>query len=184
MNAIFKQNNVYVVAPRRDIRDDVNVEEITELIYDAERDGVVNLYGGRVEVSGRDSWSVCLEVDGIQIYEISFSEFGECQLGPRMTFNKAVAYLNQIENLGIDTFLDNYKLQLKNLKAEVESSVTKMEQELVSQYDEDKSKVLENLRITIRSLSCLIFMLMINLNAGLDNHVYVEVYNDIVNLYF
>ena len=36
---------------------------------------------------------------------------------------KIAAYLNQIENLGVDSFLENYKLQLQELKKEIYSDI-------------------------------------------------------------
>lgn len=182
MNAIFKQNNVYVMAPKGDVRSDVNVKEITELVYNHELYNSVNLYGGRVAVNWNGDSSVILRVDGIQIY--GYCNLDNGLIGFSMSLNKAVAYLNQIENLGVDTFLSNYKEQLKKMKEEVEILATKIEQGLQSQYDETKDKVLKDLNRIIRILCGVIFMLMINLNAGLDNHVYDEAYNDIVNLYF
>lgn len=185
MKAIFKYDNVYVTAPSKDIRQDVNVEEIRELVYCyvVKRD-FVNLYGGRIYLRSYDTDNLIMTVDGITIKEISFSSSGECKTTSEMSLHKATAFLNQIENLGVDTFIENYRIQLQALKTEIEGSVIKLEQELSVQQDEDKNTVLKNLRASLRMLSCMIFMLLINLNAGLDNHCYSEVYENITNLYF
>lgn len=186
MNAIFKSGNVYVLSPLGNVRNDVNIEEIQELICgNSPKKSRANLYGGRVGLYYR-SYSMCIEmkVDGLLIEEISFSSAGVCNLCSEMDIHRAVAYLNQIENLGVDTFIENYKAQLQALKEEIEASAVKLEQELSVQQDEEKSSLLKNLRSSIRSISCLIFMLLINLNAGLENHDYTEAYETILNLYF
>lgn len=184
MNAIFKYDNVYVTAPSKDIRQDVNAEEIQELVYDYDVKDDVNLYGGRINLRFSGSDELVMKVDGIIINEFNFTSSGECKTTSSMSLHKATAYLNQIENLGVDTFIENYKIQLQALKTEIEGSVIKLEQELSAQQDEDKNSVLKNLRASLRMLSCMIFMLLINLNAGLDNHCYSEAYENITNLYF
>ena len=184
MKAIFKYDNVYVTAPSKDIRQDVNVKEIQELVYCYLVKREVNLYGGRIYLSSYNTESLIMSVDGITIKEISFSSSGECKTTSEMSLHKVTAFLNQIENLGVDTFIENYKIQLQALKTEIEGSVIKLEQELSVQQDEDKKSVLNNLRASLRMLSCMIFILLINLNAGLDNHCYSEAYENITNLYF
>lgn len=184
MDAIFKYDNVYVIAPSKDIRQDVNVEDIQELVYDYAVNDHVNLYGGRIYLRYHDRENLIMTVDGITIKGISFSSSGECETTSHMSLHKATSFLNQIENLGVDTFMENYKIQLQTLKTEIEGSVIKLEQELSIQQDEDKNSVLNNLRASLRMLSCMIFMFLINLNAGLDNHCYSEAYENITNLYF
>ena len=73
MKAIFKYDNVYVAAPSKDIRQDVNVEEIRELVYCyvVKRD-FVNLYGGRIYLRSYDTDNLIMIVDGISIQEIRF----------------------------------------------------------------------------------------------------------------
>ena len=184
MNAIFKYDNVYVIAPSKDIRQDVNVEDIQELVYAFNVNDDVNLYGGRIYLRYYDRENLIMTVDGITIKGIGFSSSGECETTSYMSLHKATSFLNQIENLGVDTFIENYKIQLQTLKTEIEGSVIKLEQELSIQQDEDKNSVLNNLRASLRMLSCMIFMFLINLNAGLDNHCYSEAYENITNLYF
>jgi hypothetical protein len=183
MEAIFKYGNIYVTAPKKEMRSDIDAAEVQELLVWSNSHNNVNLYGGRVLLD------VCyggltMAVDGIEIEEISFNSDGECKTTPCMNTNKTAAYLNQIENLGVDTFIENYRTQLQALKTEIEGSAIKLEQELCAQHDEEKSTILKNLRASVLQLSCMIFMLLINLNAGLDNHFYSEAYENITNLYF
>lgn len=184
MDAIFKNENVYVVSPLDYVRNDIDIDEIQELVYDSEKKSSVNLYGGRVGLDNGGWGYIEMSVDGLLIKEISFSSNGVCNMDSKMDLRRAVAYLNQIENLSVDAFLENYKAQLQALKEEIEASAVKLEQELSVQQDEEKSSLLKNLRSSIRSISCLIFMLLINLNAGLENHDYTEAYETILNLYF
>jgi hypothetical protein len=184
MEAIFKYGNIYVTAPKKEMRSDIDAAEVQELLVWSNSHNNVNLYGGRVLLDVCYGGGLTMAVDGIEIEEISFNSDGECKTTHCMNTNKTAAYLNQIENLGVDTFIENYRTQLQALKTEIEGSAIKLEQELCAQHDEEKSTILKNLRASILHLSCMIFMLLINLNAGLDNHFYSEAYENITNLYF
>ena len=171
MNAIFKKENVYVAIKGKDTREDIQCEEMDTLIfathYEYEKQKVY-LYGGRVylENYGYNGLDIKISIDGIPIREISYN-------------NK-----DSIENLGIDSFLDNYKSQLQEFKKDLEAQAEKIEQEQSIQFNEDKSTFLVSLRRFINELSCIIFCLLINMNAGLDNQFYTDAYNEIINLYF
>lgn len=190
MNAIFKKENVYVAIKSKDTREDIQCEEMDTLIfathYEYEKQKVY-LYGGRVylENYGYNGLDIKISIDGIPIREISYNNkdsFFFAQVA--MTVSKATAFLNQIENLGIDSFLDNYKSQLQEFKKDLEAQAEKIEQEQSIQFNEDKSTFLVSLRRFINELSCIIFCLLINMNAGLDNQFYTDAYNEIINLYF
>jgi hypothetical protein len=102
----------------------------------------------------------------------------------KLSFEHITAYLNQIENLGVDSFLENYKLQLQEIKKEFESMKDELQSELAVNYDENKASTLDSLKEMILSITCIIFSLLVNMNAGLNNHHYINAYNEIINMYF
>lgn len=188
MNAIFKKENVYVAIDGIDTRDDIQCEDMDTLIFATDykyKKQKVNLYGGRVYLSFYDSEKLKITVDGVPIREIGYDNdrIGFFFRIP-MRVSKAAAFLNQMENLGVDSFLDNYKNQLQELKNELETKVESIEQEQSIQFDEDKSTFLTSLKKFINELTCIIFCLLINMNAGLDNQYYTDAYDEIINLYF
>ena len=184
MNAIFKKENVFIVVKDKDIRNGINKNEIDSWVYDYNNKDNVYLYGGRVHIyygSGGDL--VKLKVDGIPIQEVYYKKNG-ISTSEEVDLSKAAAFLNQMENLGVDSFLENYKNQLQEFKKELEVKAEKIEQEQSVQFDEDKSNFLTSLKKFINELTCIIFCLLINMNAGLDNQYYTDAYNEIINLYF
>jgi len=185
MKGIFKKENVYVVVDK-DEREEIRSEEIDKLIfssyYEYEKQNV-QLYGGRVCLESAKYRDLTVMIDGIPIQHIYM--VNDCfSATPYLDIYKAVAYLNQMENLGIDSFLENYKKQLQEIKKELEVKMEKMEQNQSEQIDENKSSILTSLRKVINELTCIIFYLLINMNAGLDNQSYTDAYNEIINLYF
>lgn len=125
-------------------------------------------------------WGFNLHVDGIEILSISKDGHFHIYNYP----SKVVAYLNQIENLGVDSFLENYKQQLQQIKLEFESYADGIQQELAINYDEKKAEKLSNYKEFILTLGCVIFVLLINMNAGLQNQDYINAYDNIINTYF
>lgn len=186
MNAILKKENVFVAIKSKDFRDDINLNEVGSLIYSSDsyyEKRRVGLYGGRVYLEYYTEHNLTITIDGIPIREIGYDkELPFTQI--IITVFKATAFLNQIENLGIDSFLENYKSQLQEFKKDLEIQAEKIEQEQSVQYDENKSIFLSYLRKFIIELTCIIFCLLINMNAGLDNQFYTDAYNEILNLYF
>lgn len=188
MDAIFKQENVYIVVRNKDIRESVDDNNVEGLIWNNDKSqNTVSLYGGRVilkpyyNYGGYSSYDRCrIEIDGILIYQINDS----LQAISEFSFESVAAYLNQIENLGVDTFLENYKLQLQELKKEFETTAENIQQELAMNDDDKKATLLHNLKKIILKMTCIIFSLLINLNAGLDNHYYTTAYDIIINQYF
>ena len=185
MNAIFKKENVYVIVDKN-LRGEFTPEEVEELVYDYDSKYDVLLYGGRVHLKYwyDDRSVVIVEVDGISLYEISFSGKDGYSKNRRIALSKAVAFLNQMENLGIDSFLENYKSHLQEFKKDLEIQAEKIEQEQAVQFDENKLNFLTSLKKFINELTCIIYCLLINMNAGLDNQFYTDAYNEIINLYF
>jgi len=192
MDAILKNGNVYVAVMDKYAREGIDFSESTGLVLCSQKDVTKNLlYGGRVKLylhsySSRSYASnVCyIELDGIQLNRTVLREQGNIELVSTYTLTQAAAFLNQIENLGVDSFLENYKLQLQGLKSELEVQADGLQQELALNYNENKAKVLDSIKKAILSLACIIFSLLVNMNAGLENHHYTEAYDNIINLYF
>ena len=134
------------------------------------------LFGGRVGVCYYRGWN--LSVDGIEIkvlrYTTDYPYFGN-------SFQNVVACLNQMQQLGVDTFLTNYKQSLEKTKDELTVICDKLEGELGVQENEEKAKLLAKLRNVIIEMIVVLFGLMVDVNVGLDNHNYVDAYNEIVN---
>lgn len=87
-----------------------------------------------------------------------------------------------MEQLGVDTFLCNYKEAAKCLKNEVSSLSCKLEAELQVREDKEKERSLMHLRNIIDKLIGLLFLLTINMNAGLDNQTYINAYDQCENV--
>jgi hypothetical protein len=82
--------------------------------------------------------------------------------------------------MGVDTFLDNYKKNLEDLKAQMKEMATTLENELKENEDSNKAKLLQKIRNIILSIIFLLFSLSINMNAGLDNYQYVDAYEAVI----
>ena len=185
MKGIFKHENVYVLI-KKDIRDDVNTEDINALVFSSDFEfekSDVYLYGGRVHLKKSVYKNINLQIDGIKIKKIELHQ-GDYNSSDEWELETMVAFLNQMENLGIDTFIDNYREQLKNIKKDIESMAEKLEQELSIKYDQFKDNNLFSYRSFIKELSCIIFLFFINMNAGLENHFYTDAYDTIIDMYF
>lgn len=187
VKAIVKQENVYVVIEIDDETFEKNYEEYknNENFIMWERSwkhyNRCGLYGDRVYV-GEDY----IEIDGKRLinidanitYNASYSRYNLSN-SFKCTFNikEIVAFLNQIENLGLDAFIDNYKLQLQNFKKELETIAEVMQNDLAIHYEEDKAKEINILRNKILYLTFLICGLLIKMNAGLSNQHYIDAYD-------
>lgn len=192
MNAIIKHENVYVFVSDKNktLREDVNLEDSLILCKDKK---VIRrfLYGGRVYLSfvagtgGFIHDDLCtIAIDGITIKSFYVDSSNKVFSNNNLDLSKATAYLNQIENLGVDSFLENYKLQLQEIKKEFESMKDELQSELAVNYDENKASTLDSIKKMILSITCIIFYLLVNMNAGLNNHHYINAYNEIINMYF
>lgn len=194
MKAILKKDNVYVLVRDKNPRAGITLDNLENLILcddlHLKRMSIIknNIYGGRVYLEiptyrsyGEDKlYDYCyLTIDGIEIMRFElYSSTNE------LSFEHITAYLNQIENLGVDSFLENYKLQLQEIKKEFESMKDELQSELAVSYDENKASNLDSIKKMILSITCIIFSLLINMNAGLNNHHYINAYNEIINMYF
>lgn len=185
MDYIFKKENVYIAFEDVEIQNDKNFED--SLIYDSESKNMVSLYGNRVQfkLSNKQN-GIKLEVDGIKICQIELDESSNRDyiIKKELKLHKVAAFLTQIENLGIDTFLENYRNQLQSFKTEIEKTIEQIQEEQALKYDDNKNSTIYVLRKFVKELTCLIFCLLINMNAGLDNQCYIDAYNTIFNLYF
>ena len=189
MDAIFKNENVYVVVRNKEERNDVNLDNNEHLILARHgRYSINSLYVGRVYLRIPTYYNYgylvyhdyCyMTVDGCYIKLLTPNVMTD-----ELEFEQVAAYLNQIENLGVDSFLENYKLQLQELKKELENNIKELQQELTIENNDEKAKTLEKLREIVLSITCSIFFLLVNMNAGLDNHSYTSAYDQIINLYF
>lgn len=136
-----------------------------------------SLYGGRVKIEREESWygsslqsKFQLFIDG---FEITKKEY---------ILDKITAYLNQIEQLGVDTFLANYKAAIIAEKEELSAMCDKLAAELQLRENEEKEEKLSRLRSKIEDLIGLLFLLTINMNAGLDNQAYIDAYAESENV--
>lgn len=183
--AILKNENVYTFVEKLDTRSDVDnfIESENYIVGDDKKK--TNLFGGRIILKYVSPSCYSMKIDGVEIITVKYSSnYESFYIDEDLAPSQLVAYLNQIENLGIDSFLDNYKMQLQNCKEETENLADKIEQELTLKYDEAQSKKLNKYRKFIMELSCTILALLINMNAGLDNHCYTNAYDTLINLFF
>lgn len=181
MEAILLENGIYIGVDTNvdESLDNSKIQESKELVccnvYSSDN---AILFGGRVGVRYYSDWN--LSVDGIEIKVLKYWNdlpyFGD-------SFQNVVACLNQMQQLGVDTFLANYKLSLEKTKEELTVICDKLEGELSVQENEWKAKLLAKLRGVIIEMIVILFGLMVDVNVGLDNHNYVDAYNEIVNEY-
>ena len=112
---LFKKENVYVVIKGQQI-DYSNLPNDLIFDYNSSDRCCTCLYGGRVILTGKyNGWH--LKIDGLELQHFWLSEsnklpYASDSLDPEMVS----AYLNQMENLGVDSFLTNYKNQVQELK--------------------------------------------------------------------
>lgn len=178
MKAILFKNGVYVGVDTYFDKslDSTKIQEDKELVV--AEDSEATLFGGRVNIYtshyGHD-WH--LIVDGIKI------EFLKDCIYFELSFANIVPCLNQMQQLGVDSFLANYKQSIEKAKEELTVMCDKLEGELSIREDEEKTKLLGKLREVIIKMVVILFGLMVDVNVGLDNHDYVDAYNEIVNEY-
>lgn len=197
MKTIFFQNGVYVYSEEEfDFEDDDNKEKtdvsiIVSADYPYGSDSRL-LYGGRVEVSLRYDLGCRLTIDGVGIkgFDNKFSNEACAMIyvTDDLTTQKVTAYLNQIEQLGIDTFLENYKTALEASKADIMVLCEKYEnllkeEEPNSETADTYKDFLDRARACLTILTIILFSLACNMKTGLDNHVYEDAYNEVLAEY-
>lgn len=182
MKAIFKKDNIYVAVDRI-CPDEDKVRGDAQLILESKSTAI--LYGGRVQISNSNYSNIYLLIDGIKIEIPKYNTSMKTHYTTgELSYCECVAYLNQIEQLGVDTFLDNYKKVIKEYRTEIEKQIGDLQNELSLEDDKDKKHQLKKLQEVFNELSCLLVALYINLNAGLDNFTYIDAYDSIINQFF
>lgn len=199
MKTIFFQNGVYVCSEEEfDFEDDDNkVKTDVSIIICDDRSCQCDsklLYGGRVIVDfpRYNGGKFTLTIDGVEIKNLYYEYLnGTCaviRVTNELTVQKVTAYLNQIEQLGIDTFLENYKTTLENFKADIMALCEKYESLLKEEEPNSESAdtykdFLNRARACLTILTIILFSLACNMKTGLDNHVYEDAYNEVLAEY-
>lgn len=199
MKTIFFQNGVYVCSEEEfDFEDDDNkVKTDVSIIICDDRSCQCDsklLYGGRVIVDfpRYNGGKFTLTIDGVEIKNLYYEYLnGTCaviRVTNELTVQKVTAYLNQIEQLGIDTFLENYKTTLENFKADIMALCEKYESLLKEEEPNSESAdtykdFLNIARACLTILTIILFSLACNMKTGLDNHVYEDAYNEVLAEY-
>lgn len=199
MKTIFFKNGVYVCSEEEfDFEDDDNkVKTNVSIIICDDRSCQCDsklLYGGRVIVDfpRYDGGKFTLTIDGVEIKSLYYEYLnGTCaviRITNELTVQKVTAYLNQIEQLGIDTFLENYKTALETFKADILVLCEKYEnllkeEEPNSETADTYKDFLDRARACLTILTIILFSLACNMKTGLDNHVYEDAYNEVLAEY-
>lgn len=182
MDSLFKEGNVYVLVLEHDYKDHESAINDSQFVCNTDTKGV-SLYGGRVNIDlCTDYYSnvhLYLKIDGLYI-EVPSNSKMTTKLEPE----QGVAFLNQIENLGVDSFLDNYKKNMRELRAELEKQAQEIKESLAVKEEEDSRRSLNSILSLLKELTCVIFMFSISLNAGIDNITYTDLYNNILTKFF
>ncbi len=193
MKTIFFKNGVYVYSEEKfkfDNDDNKAKTDVSIIVSDDRHFQRNYLYGERVRVSLFSDGSGCLTIDGIEIkrFYSPYTSDETCaviEVTASLGAQKVTAYLNQIEQLGIDTFLENYKTTLENFKAdimvlcEMYESLLK-EEEPNSESADTYKDFLDRARSCLTILTIILFSLACNMKTGLDNHVYEDAYNEVL----
>ena len=180
---ILLKNGVYTLHCLEDEEFEELCKDKSFVVSTISESGIYLLYGGRVKImkESQGYWtgstyrpSFQFFIDGFEITkkESIYSEI----------LDKITAYLNQIEQLGVDTFLANYKAAIIAEKEELSAMCDKLAAELQLRENEEKEKTLSRLRSKIEDLIGLLFLLTINMNAGLDNQTYIDAYAESENV--
>lgn len=130
-----------------------------------------------------------ITIDGVDVkdfvYTYSYNNQASIYQTNNLSVQKVTAYLNQIEQLGIDTFLENYKTALETFKADIMVLCEKYESLLKEEEPNSGSAntykdILDRARECLTILTIMIFSLACNMKTGLDNHVYEDAYNEVL----
>lgn len=196
MKTIFFKNGVYVYSEAKFNfeNDDNKVKSDVSIIVSDDRHFQRNyLYGGRVRVFLFSDGSCYLAIDGIEIKRFYSPDTSDetcavIEVTASLGAQKVTAYLNQIEQLGIDTFLENYKTALEASKADIMALCEKYESLLKEEEPNSGSAntykdFLDRARACLTILTIILFSLACNMKTGLDNHVYEDAYNEVLAEY-
>lgn len=180
METIAYHNGLYVFVKdnSKELSDNIPDEEIVVSSNIADK----QLVGGRIRLAKN---GVRLYVDGIKIQTISYDESdGQITFCQDLPKDSVCSYLNQIEMLGVDTFLENYKQSLLKAKSNYEDLAHKLENNIsISPDNTNLKRRLRYINEFLSEVICIIFILAINMNAGMDNHLYSNSFSEFINLY-
>jgi len=188
MDAIFFRDGVYVLLKNIPSEREEDIKKDPQLVVIWDYQGETQLFGGRVDLSCNAGYAN-LTIDGIDICKVNVQKnYGSYSIDRFYTtygisVETAVSFLNDMYGLGVDTFLDNYKRSLKDLRTDVISLKEKLEAEVAVEPNKKKSSQIECYDDFLHSLVIVLFTLMIHMNAGIDNHVYIDAFNSIANIY-
>lgn len=163
LNAILKKDNVFVYV--RDIDDDVKNDP--SLILEEQNRKPIQL--GRVLLRNTSVFSnpfqLCrLWVDGITIYRGVYDiNIKAVRLDYELPHETIVAYLNQIEFFGADSFLENYLKALKEFRDELSVREDKCSRYLTVQENINEIEQLNRLTALHDHLNSLIFNLSVHI---------------------
>lgn len=182
MKAILIKNGVYVGVDTNVDKslDSSKIQEDKDLVVSVSYNKAT-LFGGRVKIYYYINTGWEMSVDGIRIAYLYDSSSDGTYFD--LSFENVVSCLNQMQQLGVDTFLANYKQALEKSKEELTGMCDKLEGELSVREDEEKARQLRRLRAVVIQMVVVLFGLMVDVNVGLDNHDYVDAYNEIANEY-
>ena len=198
MNAIFFKDNLYILVKDKE---PINVDSIVnDKTLIGCRGTKASLYGGRVSIhfthtKGSDYAYLYIDDVKIRLFEnrtygySGHRQYPYLELVNELSLETCTAFLNQIESLGIDTFLENYKKTMIALKQEQEKLIIQLTESMaIENMSSDNHRaidfVLHHIKLFLQELGCIVLILSIHMNAGLDNHVYTDTYNSIINQFF
>lgn len=191
METIFFKNGVYVCSEEEfnfEDNDNKVKADASIILSNNKNPNSRLLYGGRVKVSLLNA-IFHIAIDGIEVNAFGYTSSYNNQAGiyqtDHLSVQKVTAYLNQIEQLGIDTFLENYKTALETFKADIMVLCEKYESLLKEEEPNSGSAntykdFLDRARACLTILTIMIFSLACNMETGLDNHVYEDAYNEVL----
>lgn len=194
METIFFKNGVYVCSEEEfnfEDNDNKVKADASIILSNNKNPNSRLLYGGRVKVSLLNA-IFHIAIDGIEVnafgYRSSYNNQADIYQTDNLSVQKATAYLNQIEQLGIDTFLENYKTALETFKADIMVLCEKYESLLKEEEPNSGSAntykdFLDRARACLTILTIILFSLACNMKTGLDNHVYDDAYNEVLAEY-
>ncbi len=194
METIFFKNGVYVCSEEEfnfEDNDNKVKADASIILSNNKNPNSRLLYGGRVKVSLLNA-IFHIAIDGIEVNTFGYTSSYNNQVGiyqtDHLSVQKVTAYLNQIEQLGIDTFLENYKTALETFKADIMVLCEKYESLLKEEEPNSGSAntykdFLDRARACLTILTIMIFSLACNMKTGLDNHVYEDAYNEVLAEY-
>lgn len=194
METIFFKNGVYVCSEEEfnfEDNDNKVKADASIILSNNKKPNSRLLYGGRVKVSLLNA-IFHIAIDGIEVnafgYRSSYNNQADIYQTDNLSVQKVTAYLNQIEQLGIDTFLENYKTALETFKADIMVLCEKYESLLKEEEPNSGSAntykdFLDRARACLTILTIILFSLACNMKTGLDNHVYDDAYNEVLAEY-